>query len=70
MIRTLRAGDRVMNREDGRVMEIIKYINEDGSPSDHHVVCIWYEEGERKQAFFDQRTLFKVSEVVPISHGK
>ena len=65
MIREFIAGDRVQLKHGSPTMEITKYVSEHqlgvgDTFSDHHVECVWYENGERKKDIFDQRTLFKV----------
>ena len=65
MVREFIAGERVQAKHGSPTMEIIKYVTEHefgvGNVfSDHHVLCVWYENGERKKEVFDQRTLFKV----------
>jgi hypothetical protein len=46
-------------------MEVIKYVTEHHLDvgivfSDHHVECVWYENGKREKDIFDQRTIFKI----------
>lgn len=51
-------------------MEVVKYVLEreplvGEDLSDNEVECVWYNNGKRKTAVFDQRTLFKVDD----AHG-
>ena len=64
IIRKFKPGDWVEHKLGGPVMEVIRYeikrkllVGEVVSEQD--VKCVWYEDGERKTATFDQRTLKK-----------
>ncbi|HHM20555.1 MAG TPA: DUF2158 domain-containing protein [Bacteroidetes bacterium] len=70
MARYFKPGDRVQKRSGGPVMEVVKYVLEreplvGEDLSDNEVECVWYNNGKRKTAVFDQRTLFKVDD----AHG-
>ena len=64
--RKFKPGDRVEHKLGGPVMEVIHYVTE-RRPwvgevlSDEDMKCVWYEDGERKTAVLNQRTLFKSS---------
>ncbi|HFA48358.1 MAG TPA: hypothetical protein ENJ95_04985 [Bacteroidetes bacterium] len=65
-IRKFKPGNWVRHKMGGPVMEVIRYETE-RKPlvgevlSEHDVLCVWYEDGERKKGVFDQRTLFKTN---------
>lgn len=72
-IRKFVAGDRVQKRSGGPIMIVQKYclrqhVFGGNSHSSHDVECVWYENGRRESAIFDQRTLSKVSIFPPSSH--
>lgn len=61
MVRLFKPGDRVTPRSGGPVMEVIKYVEEDGlliqGVSDRKVLCVWYDSQGRKKDVFYQNTL-------------
>ncbi len=65
-IRKFRPGNWVQHKMGGPKMEVIRYETE-RKPlvgevlSEHDVLCVWYEDGERKKGVFDQRTLYKTN---------
>ncbi len=59
-------GDRVQLRSDGRIMEVIKYVNKfsiliGNYVSEDEVECVWYENGVRKSVVFNQKNLTRAS---------
>ena len=64
--RKFRSGDRVRKKENKQIMIVFKNCLKQhpfcGSYlSDNELECVWYENGIRMKAIFDQRTLTKVS---------
>jgi uncharacterized protein YodC (DUF2158 family) len=62
--RKFKPGDRVEHKLGGPIMEVMHYVTErkllvGTILSDEDVKCVWYEDGERKTAVFNQRTLIK-----------
>ena len=65
-IRKFKPGDRVEHKSSNQVMEVIRYEVEriplvGELLSEEDVLCSWYENGQRKTAVYDQRTLTKSS---------
>lgn len=65
-MRKFKPGDRVQLRFDGKIMEVLKYVTKHNPlignyVSEFEVECVWYENGERKSAVFNQKNLTKAS---------
>lgn len=61
MKRLFKIGDRVRNSGDGRVMEVLKYI--DQKKGAYLVECAWFdlEKKEIRSHLFEQNNLLKAS---------
>lgn len=60
-VRKFKPGDRVRHRYNGRVMEVLKYVQESrpfvGKINTNLAECVWYENGQRKCEAFPQHVL-------------
>ena len=70
--RTFKPGDRVEHKLGGPIMKIIRFEMAclpqlEEVLSDEDVCCEWFENGERKTAVFDHRTLNRSCEGIGLS---
>ena len=73
--RKFKPGDRVQLKGEGPVMQVLKYRCKEipfvgWVLSDHEVECVWFENGERKTGFFDQRVLNRATKPTGLFTGK
>ncbi len=65
-MRLFKSGDRVMKKNGGPVMQVIRYVSKDGRSNGaytHYVECSWYDDEEKRhrKGVFHQYSLFKTS---------